>query len=246
MCTVTSASLNAHSSSLQHRFSNDLGPFCCCLQPLWSKRHLMIHCKSGMGALPRSILVPFRVVRFVRWQPLMAVHVPFGELPAANCTTPIFVFESVFPFPCSFNMAYRMNSVGRSPPKRQMEITAILTCSHIPSGRGAHQSVVTKSRGYVRISFFSRLLGAGRAFLQRGASSRIPLDERAFVWSTGHVAQAPGLGLPHLETSRMLVQKDECSCGVCKYWSRKGLWLSIMGELTEVQRGVLCCQSAWD
>lgn len=85
-----------------------------------------------------------------------------------------------------------MNLAYRSFPKRQMEITAILTCTLIPSSRGTHQAVVTKGREFVQISFRFRLLGAGRFPVQPGASSRILLEESTFVGSIYHVTQAPG------------------------------------------------------
>lgn len=134
-------------------------------------------------ALPRNSL--FHSVKSGRWQPPTAVHVPIGELPAANCTTPALVLESVFPSLCSFNMARHMNLVGRSFPKQQMEITAIptRTLNHPSPHRGIHQSVVTKSCSYVQISFLSSLVRAPMFSSSERALQLILLEEDAFVWS---------------------------------------------------------------
>lgn len=115
-----------------------------------------------------------------------------------------------------------------------MEVRALLTCTH--------PSVVTKRFSSVGISFCSRLLGARRLPLQRGASSRIPLDERAFVWGRCRGAQAAGLGLfaPSGNlSSRKSVQKDECSSWDLQILAQEGTPVErFMGELPEVQRGV--------
>lgn len=55
----------------------------------------------------------------------VAVHVPTREPPAANCTTNShFRFRVCFPSDTDL--------VGRSPPKRQMEVRALPTCTHSP------------------------------------------------------------------------------------------------------------------
>lgn len=167
------------------------------------------------------------MVKSGRWQPPTAVHVPIGELPAANCTTPALVLESVFPSLCSFNMARHMNLVGRSFPKRQMEITAIPTCTLIaPPHRGIHQSVVR--------SHFSLVWLEHQCFpLQRGPFSsscltRMPLSGAC------HVAQAPGPCLP------WGLCMESADTGMGRDFGRA---CCFMGELAEVQRGVLWCLS---
>lgn len=157
------------------------------------------------------------MVKSGRWQPPTAVRVPIGKLPAANCTTPVLVLESVFPSLCSFNMARHMNLVGRSFPKWQMEITAIPTCTLISLSphEGTHQSVVTKSCSYIQISLPSSLVRAPKFSSSERALQPHPLDKDAFVWS-----MSCGSGSRTVSTLGVLY-------GICRYWNGKGLWLSM-------------------
>lgn len=146
---------------------------------------------------------------------------PLSTCPSERCQQPTVQlplwFWSLFPSLCSFNMARHMNLVGRSFPKRQMEITAIPTRTLIaPPHRGIHQSVVTKSCSYVQISFLSSLVRAPMFSSSERALQLILLDEDAFVWSMPH-----GSGFRTMSALGTLY-------GICRYWNGQGLWSSML------------------